>query len=470
MVAIKNKKEFMNRVIAEVLQLDVADVISCYIELPKKISGGYQGLCPFHSDKNLGSFVVTPRKGMYHCFSCSAGGNSISFVEKYKGITFVKSAFLIALEYGIISTKENNEFWEKNTTVNNSHNPNAKEGKKKKKYNEEIKLDDYRLDLVFNVILDSLTLTASHIKYLREERGLSIDIINKTKYRSTSLLNDNFIALIKKKLDDIEGLKEDKDEILRGVPGFFQKHINGNWKWLLPSNFGIFIPIRNTKGQIVGLQVRRDKKEVGKSRYSWLSSGFTIGKDGYRYGTSSNTPLGIVYPSSIRSKALFITEGMFKAEIIASKVGAVAISVQGVTNWKGIELFIKETEDEIKKEYDDFKGFDSICIAWDNDMRYKYQVYQALKKMSDIIAKDYEDKEIYYIQWIDEHKGIDDLLLSDKCNEFNSYYNFIKAYEKDNWDTEYKKQVEGLIKNNNFESANQLTEEDLKNHIDIIEK
>lgn len=40
-------------------------------------------LCPFHNDKHP-SMSVHPAKGIAKCFSCGAGGNAISFIQKYE--------------------------------------------------------------------------------------------------------------------------------------------------------------------------------------------------------------------------------------------------------------------------------------------------------------------------------------------------------------------------------------------------
>jgi len=48
---------------------------------PKRESGWINsGLCPFHTDRNAGSFSVNLDSGAFRCFSCgAAGGDVISF-------------------------------------------------------------------------------------------------------------------------------------------------------------------------------------------------------------------------------------------------------------------------------------------------------------------------------------------------------------------------------------------------------
>ena len=64
----------------------IEQVIESYgIQLKKK-GNSLVGLCPFHDDKTP-SLSVTPDKGLFHCFGCSAGGDVITFVEKIENIS-----------------------------------------------------------------------------------------------------------------------------------------------------------------------------------------------------------------------------------------------------------------------------------------------------------------------------------------------------------------------------------------------
>lgn len=65
----------------------VSLVISNYITLNKR-GTNLEAICPFHSDTKP-SLKVNDAKGMYKCFACGAGGDSIKFVMDYKKIEFV---------------------------------------------------------------------------------------------------------------------------------------------------------------------------------------------------------------------------------------------------------------------------------------------------------------------------------------------------------------------------------------------
>ena len=86
--------------ISEVLNAsDIVDVISESVIL-KKAGTNYFGLCPFHSEKTP-SFSVNPGKQIFHCFGCSAGGNALSYLMKYHGISFPEAVKMAARKYNI---------------------------------------------------------------------------------------------------------------------------------------------------------------------------------------------------------------------------------------------------------------------------------------------------------------------------------------------------------------------------------
>ena len=83
--------------------VDIADVVGSYIPL-KKSGANFVCVCPFHNDKHP-SMSISPSKGIYHCFSCKAGGDAIKFVMEYKKLGYVEaieklaSIYNVALEY-----------------------------------------------------------------------------------------------------------------------------------------------------------------------------------------------------------------------------------------------------------------------------------------------------------------------------------------------------------------------------------
>lgn len=87
--------------ISEILNTsNIVDIVSESVIL-KRSGRNYFGLCPFHAEKTP-SFSVNPDKQIFHCFGCSAGGNSLSFVMKYQGISFPEAAGMVARRYNIV--------------------------------------------------------------------------------------------------------------------------------------------------------------------------------------------------------------------------------------------------------------------------------------------------------------------------------------------------------------------------------
>lgn len=79
---------------------DIFDVVSEAVIL-KKSGRNFFGLCPFHSEKSP-SFSINPDKQIFHCFGCGAGGNVLSFIMKYHGISFPEAARMLARKYNIV--------------------------------------------------------------------------------------------------------------------------------------------------------------------------------------------------------------------------------------------------------------------------------------------------------------------------------------------------------------------------------
>lgn len=80
-------------------RLDILDVISKDVIL-KKNGGSYWGLCPFHKEKTP-SFSVNPSKGIYKCFGCGEGGDSLTYLLKTRGLGFKDLINELASEFGL---------------------------------------------------------------------------------------------------------------------------------------------------------------------------------------------------------------------------------------------------------------------------------------------------------------------------------------------------------------------------------
>ncbi|GAA2419507.1 DNA primase [Streptomyces pulveraceus] len=75
-------------------------VVSEYLQLRNAGGGNLKGLCPFHDEKSP-SFQVSPSKGLFHCFGCQEGGDTIAFVQKIDHLTFAEVVERLAAKAGI---------------------------------------------------------------------------------------------------------------------------------------------------------------------------------------------------------------------------------------------------------------------------------------------------------------------------------------------------------------------------------
>ena len=75
-------------------RVDLVKVVGHYSTLERK-GAAYLGLCPFHDDHHP-SLRVDPAKGVYHCFSCGAGGDVFRFVQEKEGCSFGEAVRLCA--------------------------------------------------------------------------------------------------------------------------------------------------------------------------------------------------------------------------------------------------------------------------------------------------------------------------------------------------------------------------------------
>jgi DNA primase len=75
-------------------------VISEYLQLRSAGGGNLKGLCPFHEEKSP-SFQVSPAKGLFYCFGCQEGGDTLDFVRKVDHLSFAETVERLAAQAGI---------------------------------------------------------------------------------------------------------------------------------------------------------------------------------------------------------------------------------------------------------------------------------------------------------------------------------------------------------------------------------
>ena len=83
----------------------IVDVVQEFVPL-KKRGVNLLGLCPFHNEKTP-SFTVSPSKGIFKCFGCGKGGNSVNFIMEHEHLSYPEALKYLATKYHIeIEEKE----------------------------------------------------------------------------------------------------------------------------------------------------------------------------------------------------------------------------------------------------------------------------------------------------------------------------------------------------------------------------
>lgn len=450
-------KDFLDRIIEDVREnVSIIDEVGQYTYL-KKDGVEYEGLCPFHNDTKVGSFKVSERKKICKCFSCGAGGDVIKVHALKKNINYIESALHLAVEHNRITEEEYNKFSNKEYSGKNNKKAKTREIFYSKKDAEQFKniiAPDEILNNVYTAFYNVSTLSKEHEEYLKNERKYSDQDIKEGKY--FTFPSRNIMKVFEERLKKDYGYDPD---ILTNVPGFYRDKESGYFTFA--KNSGLGICITNAKGFIIRIQIRRDKAQINKSRYIWFSSSF-IEKDEklmekFDCATGAGSGIDVVYPKVLKYRTMFITEGRFKAKKIADTFNCVAISVQGVTNWRNIE---KEIEC-IQENYKDVE-FKNIYVAYDADIAYNTQVFNQAMKMVHMLKKAFINMAISYVLWdVNYGKGIDDLINA-------GYHGMLETKESTEFEKLYKDFVEAVEKKHGNIQKNKVKKIILKEYYEAI--
>jgi DNA primase len=79
--------------------VDVVELVGRFVNL-RKAGQNYKGLCPFHAEKTP-SFMVNPRKGIFHCFGCGVGGDAFGFLMRQDRLSFPEAVRALARQAGV---------------------------------------------------------------------------------------------------------------------------------------------------------------------------------------------------------------------------------------------------------------------------------------------------------------------------------------------------------------------------------
>jgi DNA primase len=84
--------------------IDIVDLVGRFVNL-KKAGVNWKGLCPFHGEKTP-SFMVNPKKGIFHCFGCGVGGDAFGFLMRQDKLTFPEAVRALAKQANVTLPEE----------------------------------------------------------------------------------------------------------------------------------------------------------------------------------------------------------------------------------------------------------------------------------------------------------------------------------------------------------------------------
>ena len=82
-------------------QMPSSEIVGKAVDLTQK-GTNFFGLCPFHNDNTMGSFVVSDNKNRWTCFTCGKKGSNLDFVMEFFNVgigeAIDKASELLGLE------------------------------------------------------------------------------------------------------------------------------------------------------------------------------------------------------------------------------------------------------------------------------------------------------------------------------------------------------------------------------------
>lgn len=436
-----------DEIFEEVLKISIIDVFEHYGFHPKRCGVNHQLPSPFR-DGSKTSFTLNERMGIFKDWvDSSLVGNSIKFVSLYFNMTYFQACMKIAYDFGIISEDDFKKAYSKKISTVAIKKYESIGAKKI----ENVIAPPEVLDEVLRIFISFTTLSDAHLEHLKNVRNLDEETIKNHMFFTFPTR-----AILRKFLKEIEAVFGSQD-ILKDVPGFFKRKSEKNFTF--KTFKGIGIPIFNEMGQIIGIQIRLDESKTG-NRYFWFSSGNIA--DDEEFGTSSGSPIDVVYPKELKYKGIFITEGKFKALKLAETYKCVVLSVQGVSTWKPIIPLLSRITEAINLNYafgGDWK-IQMIYSAFDADLCENYGVYKQLKNMTDEILANVEDSvrgakfNVRYLYWdVNIGKGIDDLINVSTADELAKR---LSLQEKAKFDEAYMNMINKIIDDKDYSSDSEI--------------
>ena len=215
----------------------IDEVVGDFVHL-KKRGVNMLGNCPFHDEKTP-SFTVSPAKGIYKCFGCGKGGNSVNFVMDHEHFSYPEALKFLASKYNIFIE-------EQERTPEQEEAANDRESM----YIVSNIANDYFQDQLFNAD-EGRAIGLSYFK----ERGFREDTLKKFQLGYSPEKSDAFSAHALKEGYKIEFLEKTGLTIPKESRNY--DRFRGR----------VMFPIHSLSGRILGFGGRILKSNVKAAKY-----------------------------------------------------------------------------------------------------------------------------------------------------------------------------------------------------------
>jgi len=216
---------------------EITEVIQDFVNL-KKRGVNYLGLCPFHNEKTP-SFTVSPAKGIYKCFGCGKGGNSVNFIMEHEHLGYPEALKYLAQKYNI-------EVVEKELTAEEIQQQNERDSL--------LVVTKYANTYFQDKLQKNNDGRAIGLSYFKE-RGFREDIIEKFELGYSLDVKDAFTIAAKEQGYKIEYLE---------TSGLTIVNDNGNFDRFRGR---VIFPIHGLSGNVIGFGGRILKTDAKAAKY-----------------------------------------------------------------------------------------------------------------------------------------------------------------------------------------------------------
>ena len=239
------------------------------------------------------------------------------------------------------------------------------------------RLEPFRLHQIYASVLESLPLVAADRRALRQ-RGLDDHEIGVRQYRTFTRAQSRDVLA--------RALATFGRAICLEVPGIVAE---ANGDLILAGASGLLVPVRNPRGEIIALKIRRAQAQA--PRYVYLSST-------HAGGPGPGSPVHVPLHGERVGHTVRLTEGEIKADVATALDGLLTIAIAGVGTWRRALPVLRAL------------GATTCRLALDSDVRTNPHVARALKNMAQHLTD--EGFAIELERWDPNVKGIDDCLAA----------------------------------------------------------